>query len=81
MIEDGEDEENDDNYPVFPKYGDAAMEDNEEEGGDEQTCIDPLMILVGSFSMQSEIAKQKRRGCSLSRCHRTTDKGIANRAR
>ena len=29
MMEDNE-EENDDNYPMFPEYGDTTMEDNEE---------------------------------------------------
>ena len=26
MMEDNEEEENDDNYPMFPEYGDTAME-------------------------------------------------------
>jgi hypothetical protein len=31
MMEDNNEEENDDNYLVYPKYSDTAMEDNEEE--------------------------------------------------
>jgi hypothetical protein len=31
-----------------------------------------LMILVGSFFMHGEAATQKMRGCSSSRCYRTT---------
>jgi hypothetical protein len=32
MMEDDEEEENNDNYcQMFPKYGDTAMEDGEEE--------------------------------------------------
>ena len=34
-------EEDDDNYPIFPKYGDTAMDqDNEEEWGEEQRASD-----------------------------------------
>ena len=29
MMEDNEEEENNDNYPMFPEYGDITMEDNE----------------------------------------------------
>ena len=36
MMEDNEEKEDDDNYPMFhEEYGDTAMEDNEEEGGEE----------------------------------------------
>ena len=31
MMEDNEEEENDDNYRMFPEYDDTPMEDNEEE--------------------------------------------------
>jgi hypothetical protein len=31
MMEDNGEEENDDNYPMYPEYGDTAMENNEEE--------------------------------------------------
>ena len=41
MMEDNGEEEDDDNYPMFPEeYGDTAMEDNEEEGGEEQRASD-----------------------------------------
>ena len=29
-MEDNEEEENDDNYPMFPEYDDTAMKDNDE---------------------------------------------------
>jgi hypothetical protein len=36
MMEDSEEEEeNDDNYPMFPEYGGTALEDNEQEEGEE----------------------------------------------
>jgi hypothetical protein len=42
MMEDGEEEENDDNYrQMFLEYGDTAMEDSEEEGGDEWASVKP----------------------------------------
>ena len=35
MMEDNGEEEDDDNYPMFPEeYGDTAMEENEEDGGE-----------------------------------------------
>ena len=36
-MEDNEEEEED---PMFPEYGDTAMEDNAEEGGDEERASD-----------------------------------------
>ena len=61
-MEDNEEEEDDDNYPMFPEYGDTEMDqDNEEEGGDEDGHpMSLLMIFIGSFLTQSETAKQKR---------------------
>ena len=42
MMEDGDEEENDDNYrSMFPEYADTAMEDNEEEGGEERAADEP----------------------------------------
>ena len=40
MMEDNEEEENDDNYPMFPEYGGTVMEDNEEEVGDQERASD-----------------------------------------
>ena len=62
-MEDNEEEEDDDNYPMFTEeYGDTAMEYNEEEGGEEPGHqMSPLMFLVGSFLMQSKNVIQKRR--------------------
>ncbi|KAK1626082.1 hypothetical protein QYE76_000397 [Lolium multiflorum] len=42
MMEDGDEEDNDDNYrSMFPEYDDTAMEDNEEEGGEERAPDEP----------------------------------------
>ena len=41
MMEDGDEEENDDNCPMFPEYGDTAVDDNEEEGGEERASVEP----------------------------------------
>jgi hypothetical protein len=75
MIEDDDEEENnDDNYQsMFPEYADTAMKDNEEEDqGEEREPDEPADDLAGSFLMHGEAATQKRRGCSSSRCYRTT---------
>ena len=43
-MEDNEEEENDDNYPMFPEYGDTTMEENEEEEeeeGEERASEEP----------------------------------------
>jgi hypothetical protein len=51
MMEDGEQEENDDNYyQMFPEYGDTAMEDSEEEEGDERASIEPADDLIQVIS-------------------------------
>ena len=34
-MEENEEEENDDNYTMFPEYGETTTEDNEEEEGEE----------------------------------------------
>jgi hypothetical protein len=75
MIEDGDEEENDDdNYrSMFPEYADTTMEDNEEEGqGEEWAPDEPADDLGWVIFVHSEAATPKRRGCSLSRCYRTT---------
>jgi hypothetical protein len=41
MMEDNDEEENDDNYPVYPEYSDTAMEDNEEEEAEERASDEP----------------------------------------
>ena len=40
--------------------------------------MSPLMILAGSFLRHGEVATQKRRGCSSSRCYRTTTNFVPN---
>jgi hypothetical protein len=41
MMEDNDEEENDNNYPEFPKTTDTVMEDNEEEEGEERALDVP----------------------------------------
>jgi hypothetical protein len=36
MMEDNDEEENDDNYPMYLEYSDTAMEENEEEEAEER---------------------------------------------
>jgi len=40
-MEDNKEEVNDNNYPLFLEYGDTAMKDNEEEGGEEWASDEP----------------------------------------
>ena len=50
-MEDGDEEDNDDNYrSMFPEYGDTAMEDNEEEGGEERAPDEPADDLGQAIS-------------------------------
>jgi hypothetical protein len=41
MMEDNDEEENDDNYPMYPETTDTAMKDNEEEEGEERASDVP----------------------------------------
>jgi hypothetical protein len=41
MMKDNDEEENDDNYPMYPDYDNIAMEDNEEEEAKERTSDEP----------------------------------------
>jgi hypothetical protein len=62
MMEDGE-EENDDNYrETFPEYGDTAMEDSEEEVGDERASVEPaddLSQVISDAKRDYEIEKER----------------------
>ena len=50
-MEDNEEEEDDDNYPMFPEeYGDTIMEDVEEEGGEHRASDEPADGLAGVIS-------------------------------
>jgi hypothetical protein len=55
-MEDNEEEEDDDNYPEFPKYGGTSMGRMKKR---HQTSL--LMVLVRSLLMHRETAKVKRR--------------------
>jgi hypothetical protein len=56
--ENGEEEEDDDTYHMFPEYGDTEMWKQKIR----RHQMIPLMILVGPLLMQREIVKLKRRG-------------------
>jgi hypothetical protein len=73
-MEDNE-EEDDDNYPEFPEYGDTFMgeAEGEAEGGYEGGAEgdehdEPLMIFVGPLLIHEENAKLIRRGRSWIAC-------------
>jgi hypothetical protein len=63
MMEDGEEEENDDNYrQMFPEYDDTAIEDSEEEGGDERASVEPaddLSRVISDAKRDCEIEKDR----------------------
>ena len=61
MMEDGDEEDNDDYYrSMFPEYGDTAMEDNEEEGG-EGMCIPQCNFSEGNGSRKFVRRSEERR--------------------
>ncbi|KAI5011994.1 hypothetical protein ZWY2020_024128 [Hordeum vulgare] len=64
MMEDNEEEDDDHNYPMFTEeYGDTAMEDNEEEGGEEQPAsdepADSLGRVISDAKRQCDTDKEK----------------------
>ena len=68
-MEDNEEEEDDDSYPMFPDYGDIAkgvvfhqkaMKTMKQKIKRHQMSL--LMILVGLLLMQGETVKLKRKG-------------------
>jgi hypothetical protein len=65
MMEDNDEEENDDNYPEFPKTTDTAMEDNEEkEKGEERASDVPAddlgqVIVDARIDCESEKEREK----------------------
>ena len=63
-MEDNEEEEDGDNYPL--EYGDTFT--GEAEGEAEEEAHGPLMILVGPLLMHGETAEVKRRGRSWITC-------------
>ena len=60
MMEDGDEEENDDdNYrSMFPEYVDTAMEDNEEEGG-EEWAADDLGRVISDAKRDCDTKKER----------------------
>jgi hypothetical protein len=64
MMEDDDEEENDGNYPEFPKTTDTAMEDNEEEEGEERASDVPnddtgQVIVDAKIDCESENEREK----------------------
>jgi hypothetical protein len=64
MMEDNNEEENDDNYPEFPKTIGTAMEDNEEEEGKEHASDVPAddlgqVIVDAQIDCESEKEREK----------------------
>jgi hypothetical protein len=64
MMEDNDEEEYDDNYPEFPETTDTAMEDNEEEEGEEWALYVPAddlgqVIVEAQIDYESEKEKEK----------------------
>ena len=74
-MEDNEEEEDDDNYPMFPEYGDTAMEDNEEEGGDEQRAsdepADDLGRVISDAKRDCETENEKQKLEPMLKDHKT----------
>ncbi|KAK1609987.1 hypothetical protein QYE76_033660 [Lolium multiflorum] len=63
MMEDGDEEEdNDDQYrSMFSECNDTAMDDNEEEGGEQHQMILLTMIFVGPFRCKKRLCTDKER--------------------
>jgi hypothetical protein len=64
MMEDNVEEENDDNYPEFSETTDTAMEDNEEEEGEEWASDVPAddlgqVIVDTQIDCESEKEREK----------------------
>jgi hypothetical protein len=63
MMEDNDEEENDDNYPEFPETTDTAMEDSEEEKGEERASdvpADDLGQVIVDAQIDYESEKERR---------------------
>jgi hypothetical protein len=62
MMEDNDEEDNNDNYPVFPKTTDTTMEDNKEEEGEEQASdvpVDDLGQVIVDAQIDCESEKER----------------------
>jgi hypothetical protein len=63
-MKDNDEEENDDNYPVYPEYSDTAIEDNEEEEAEERASYVPAddlsqVIVDAQIDCKSEKEREK----------------------
>jgi hypothetical protein len=65
MIEDTDEEENDDNYHVYPETTDTAMEDNEEEEEVEEKAsdmpVDDLGQVIGDAQIDYKSEKEREK--------------------
>jgi hypothetical protein len=64
MMENNNEEENDDNYPMYPEYGDTVMEDNEEEEGEERASDEPADDLgraIANAHLDYESGKEREK--------------------
>jgi hypothetical protein len=63
MMEDNDEEENDDNYPVYPETTDTAMEDNEEEGEERTSDVpaDDLGQVIADAQIDYESEKEREK--------------------
>jgi hypothetical protein len=60
MMEDNEEEENDDNYPMFPEYGgNARGEAEDKEAPDEPMLDDDLRRVIVDAQREAESANEK----------------------
>ena len=74
-MEDNE-EEDDGNQPMFPEYGDTAMDqDNEEEGGEEQRAsdepVDDLGRVISNAKRDCKTEKEKLKLQGMLEDHKT----------
>jgi hypothetical protein len=61
MMEDSQEQEDDENYPMFSEYGYTTMEDSE-EGGEEQASIKPtddLGRVIFDTKLDCKIEKER----------------------
>jgi hypothetical protein len=77
MMEDNDEEENDVNYPVYPKTTNTAMADNEEEEGEERASDMPADDL-GQVIADAQIG-QKKLGTTLELLQWKAETGLSDK--
>jgi hypothetical protein len=62
IMEDNEEEENDEDYPMYPEYGGTAMEDNDEEEAEVRAPDEPVDVLGQAITDEKrECASEKEK--------------------